>query len=285
MISWPSSLVQELARRRCVLFLGAGVSSSAQDEQGHRPLDWSGFMKAACELVSNPAKKGTILEMIERERHLLALQAISSEANNADYIDFLESHFNNPNFQPSELHKLIYQLDSKVVVTTNFDKIYERYCLGTSTEGFKVIPYHSDDIGDSLRSDTRLIIKAHGTIDEASKMVFTKSEYHNAKKTYGQFYSLLKAIFLTHTCVFIGCSMDDPDMLLVLEDVRITATSQRPHYALLREGTSNEFAIRDWQKAYNIETLNYGPTHEDLISDLGTLVSDVTSYRRTNPQS
>jgi hypothetical protein len=116
-------------------------------------------------------------------------------------------------------------------------------------------------------------------------MVFTKSEYHAAKRRYGQFYSILRAIFLTHTCIFIGCSLDDPDVLLVLEEVRITASSNRPHYSLALRGGNSEYAIRDWHSAYNIRTLEYEPDHGALIGELQSLAEQVEALRATNQQS
>jgi hypothetical protein len=285
MIDWPQALVREIARRRCVFFLGAGVSASASDGSGGHPKNWQEFLESACQLVRQPDTQQSIRDLIKAGRYLLALQAISDESDRGDYHSFLESNFNNQRFQPGALHETILQLDSRIVITTNFDKIYERYCLGTSQDGYKIIPYYSDDIGDALRSDTRLIIKAHGTIDEISKMVFTKSEYHGAKRDYPQFYNILRAIFLTHTCVFIGCSLDDPDVLLVLEEVRITASSQKPHYATVLAKQNNRYALKDWQLAYNIRALEYGPKHDDLVDDLRTLAEQVDALRATNQES
>lgn len=37
MISWPRSLIREVAARRCVFFLGAGVSASSIDDHGVHP--------------------------------------------------------------------------------------------------------------------------------------------------------------------------------------------------------------------------------------------------------
>ena len=284
MIVWPDALVREIARRRCVLFLGAGVSASAMDQEGRCPQGWQQLLMAACALVRDGSARSQIEEMIRDKRYLLCLQAIAQETDRSDYHDFLTTHFNDPGFQPGALHKIIQDLDSRLVITTNFDKIYERLCLSSSQEGYKVVNYYTDSLGDELRSDTRLIIKAHGTIDDIQRMVFTKSEYHAAKRHYPQFYTLLKSIFLTNTCVFIGCSLDDPDVLLVLEDVRITATSQRPHYALVLEGAHSSYAIQDWQEAFNIRALQYSPTHEDLIVALQDLQNRVDEHRRLNSQ-
>ncbi|MES2818675.1 MAG: SIR2 family protein [Pseudomonadota bacterium] len=278
MITWPNMLVTEVARRRCILFLGAGVASSAKTEEGTRPLTWKEFLTAAANLAPM-VHRPEIESLISDKKLLLALQAIRDQADAGDYQALLDKCFNNAAFIPSDLHRTIFSLDSRLVITTNFDKIYEKHCLTASTEGFKVIPYYSSSLGDEIRSDTRLIIKAHGSIDDISKMVFTKAEYHTAKELYSSFYSILKALLLTNTCIFIGCGMDDPDVLLLLEEVRITANPKRPHYALLREGSHSGFVKSDLASSYNIKVLEYGPEHSDLISDLEALLELVEGKR------
>jgi hypothetical protein len=279
MIAWPKSLVTEVARRRCILFLGAGVAASASNAAGKRPKEWKAFLLAAVALVHDAAKRTDITQLITDNRLLLALQAIRAEADPGDYQGLLNTCFNDATFEPSKLHKVIFELDSRLVITTNFDKIYEKHCLTASTEGFKVIPYNSDSLGDEIRSDTRLIIKAHGSIDEIARMVFTKAEYHAAKEKFSSFYAILKALLLTNTCVFIGCGMDDPDVLLLLEEVRITANPNRPHYALLRAGSHSAYVRSDLSSAYNVRTLEYGPDHADLITDLEALQAEIDAIR------
>lgn len=277
---WPDALVGEVARRRCVLFLGAGVSASATDAEGCHPKTWSEFLRDAAALVADKTKVKAISGLIDDRRYLLALEAIAAESDTADYQYFLTREFNNPGFNASDLHKTILEIDSRIVITTNFDKIYERLCLSHGNEGYKVLPYYSNSLGDEIRSDTRIIIKAHGTIDDVQKMVFTKAEYHAAKRAHGGFYEMLRAIFLTHTVIFIGCSLDDPDLLLTLEDVRITASGTKPHYVLVREGKSTSWEYRDWHASYNIRALEYGPDHTDLtlaLQDLRTRVADIRS--------
>lgn len=282
MINWPRTLVTEVARRRCVLFLGAGVAASAKNTLGVSPMGWKDLLLSATDLVPDALAKIEIKSLIDQNKLLLALQAISDEADRGDYQAFLDDCFNSGTFDPSELHEIIFNLDSRLVITTNFDKIYEKHCLTVSTEGFKVIPYYSDSLADEIRSDTRLIIKAHGSIDDVSKMVFTKAEYHEAKKSYSSFYSILKALLLTNTCIFIGCSMDDPDVLLLLEEIRMTTNPNRPHYALLRENSHSSFDKKDLLSTYNVKALEYGPGHSELIPALNELHAKVELIRSTS---
>jgi hypothetical protein len=278
-ITWPDTLVSEVARRRCAFFLGAGVSAAAVGLHGERPKDWKGFLTDACSLVSPQAKRSVINKLIKDRRYLLALQAIKTSVDGGDYHEFLNKNFNVPAYQPSKLHEIIYNLDSRIVITTNFDKIYEKYCLGISNEGFKVISYDMQSLGDELRSDTRVIIKAHGLIDNIQNMVFTRAEYHSMKQKHPSFYELLKAIFLLNTVIFIGCSLEDPDVVLLLEEVKITASGHRPHYILIRRGAHHEFSVRDWQQTYNVRALQYDVSHDNLIKDLETLRQKVEAVR------
>ena len=117
--------MQEIAARRCILFLGAGVSSSCRSNDGRRPKGWSEFISEASQLISDEEKKTIVQHLIKEGKNLLALQAIYSEVDNADYHNFLDENFNTKVFKPSKLHELILDLDSRFVITTNFDKIYE----------------------------------------------------------------------------------------------------------------------------------------------------------------
>lgn len=279
MISWPGSLVREVAQRRCILFLGSGVSATAKTTAGVSPPTWFEFLNQASKLVADASERNEIVSLINSGDSLLALQAICDVANPADYQDLLNAVFHSPRYQPSRLHEAVHRLDSRIVVTTNFDRIYEAYCMQPEKEGYKVIVYDSTSLADEIRGDKRLIIKAHGSIDNISKMIFTRAEYHAAKSQHAKFYDILKALFLTHTCIFIGCGLADPDIMLLMEDVKILGTQQRPHYALVLKGKNSKFKIEEWRQTYNVVALEYEPDHDALTTDLLQLSDMVEAHR------
>src|SRR6266581_4929491 len=83
---------------------------------------------------------------------LLALQMIRDNSDVADYRTAKRA---------APVH---FDLDARIVITTNFDKIYEKYCFQFADGEafpFKVLPYTATSLADELRSDTRIIIKAH----------------------------------------------------------------------------------------------------------------------------
>lgn len=45
MIDWPDKLIDSIARRRSVLFLGAGISANTQNRYGKHPATWEAFLK------------------------------------------------------------------------------------------------------------------------------------------------------------------------------------------------------------------------------------------------
>lgn len=280
MVKFPDSLINEFARRRCVLFLGAGVSATAEAEDGTHPPVWSEFIRGALDLVSSPKLRKEVKRYLSLQNNNLALQTIFNASNRADYIAYVEKNFNNPKFKFSRAHSLIEEMGSKIVITTNFDSIYDNYCRNISEQGFKIITYDNESLSDTIRSDASIIIKAHGTIDNTRKMIFSKSDYHNAKSTYWKFYKILKALFMTNTILFLGCGMTDPDLLEILEDVKITATPEKPHYLLTNSGQSYSIQ-KDLLESYNVEAIAYGESHTLFIQALAEFKEQLFTKRET----
>jgi hypothetical protein len=71
MIIWPKSLVREIAARRCVFFLGAGVSASATDKDGNRPRTWAEFLEEACRLIVVESKKRIVKKLVKEKNTFL----------------------------------------------------------------------------------------------------------------------------------------------------------------------------------------------------------------------
>ena len=52
MIEWPDNLIEDIARRKCVLVLGSGVSKNSTNSKGIRPKDWNEFLTSASETIN-----------------------------------------------------------------------------------------------------------------------------------------------------------------------------------------------------------------------------------------
>jgi len=275
LINWPEHLITELAERRCIIFIGSGVSATAENIAGRKPKTWGTFLEDSLTLVQEGNDKEFIKGLIREKNYLLALQCIYDHSDNNEYINFLRNEFSTPNYQPSSIHTDIAAIDAKVVITTNFDKIYEKACYG---DGHSIINYTENNLIENLRSNQRLIIKAHGNINDIGNMIFTKRQYFEAKRQYSEFYNILSALFITNTILFIGCGLNDPDINLILENVYKTTGSTLSHYVVSLDDVDANI-IKDWKESYNINTLKYGPDYPDLGPNIEALKDAVLSYR------
>jgi hypothetical protein len=148
----------------------------------------------------------------------------------------VHDQFVEPRFTASEIHKNIFKLDARLVLTQNVDKIYDSFASAESSGTVYVKDYSQADIGLVVRGDRRCIFKAHGTVDTPDGMVFTRAEYTKARFEYSRFYSLLDALAITHTFLFIGCGLSDPDVRIMLERHAASFPAARPHYMVSPKG-------------------------------------------------
>lgn len=257
-VEWPAALVTELAERRCIIFMGAGASMGSVADDGTRhPPDWGAFLKQAATLIPTEPDRKQALALINKYQFLDAAEIIIDNSNPADFTDYLRNTFIRPRFAPSELHKVILDIDPKIVITTNYDEIYDHYCIsGHAESGYNICRYYDRFAVENIRSRIRLVLKAHGCVSDPTKIVLSRSSYYKAKRDHPGFYDLLDALFLTHTLLFIGASLTDPDIQLVLENVNISVPSEHPHYALV-EKTRHESIKAAIKKTHNVELIEY----------------------------
>lgn len=280
-INWPSSLVQELASKRSIIFIGAGLSAGCTSIRvpDKRPPDWKQLLiQAAGRLKAHEADY--INQLIGNEKLLDAAEIIFHNANQGDKRNFFVEAFATPDFEPSKCHEAIQGINPKIVITTNYDQIYEKQCDALlAGRGYSVRKFSDTDLLDCVRSKDNLIIKAHGCISTPGNLIITRSDYYNIKKINAAFYSILDSLLTVNTVLFIGCSMTDPDIQLILENTSISVPSTHTHYAVMPAGT--HAALRAaMENAYNIKILEYqndDHSHSKLLEglcDLKTLVEE-----------
>jgi hypothetical protein len=228
--------------------------------------------------------KTLVDDLINKEKYLDAAEVMFGSISPADFTGFIRSEFVNPRFNPSNIHKAVLKIDPKIIITTNYDDIYDKYCReGEAIDGYNVCRYYESHLVSDLRSPVRQIIKAHGCVSDPSKIVLTRSQYFKEKLNFSNFYRVLDSLFLTNTLFFIGYSLSDPDIQLVLENVNISAESAHPHYALLPNNTHSAIK-KSASKAFNIEFIEYESGNykqvDEMINDLTGLVLE---SRERNP--
>jgi hypothetical protein len=284
-MNWPKALITELVSRRCIIFIGSGASAGCISIDGaKRPPTWNRFLSSLIDMMHDKDDMPSIDDFLKKEKYLEAAEIIKKNTSPADFSAFIREELVTPRYKPSEIHKAILRIDPKIVITTNYDDIYDAFCrTGAAQEGYNVSKYYDSHIISDLRSPVRLIIKAHGCISDSSQIVLTKSEYFQVRQKFSNFYKVLDSLFLTHTILFIGYSLTDPDIQLVLENVNITAPSSHPHYFVTESNLHS--AIKDANKrAYNLEFIEFPiGEYDELNTGLIELTEIIEEHRISNP--
>lgn len=266
MINWPKDLIDDIARRRCVIFLGAGVSKNSCNEKGEHPMDWVEFLKYLADLIENQSAAKVVHDCIRSGDLLTACEVARKAIRPVNFNTELLRCFSEKRFKSGEIHSDLVGIDSRVVLTTNVDKLYDM-AASAILHGDVIVKSHYDvDVADVIRRQNRCIIKIHGTIDTPGNTIFTRIDYAKAREKYSSFYSVLEALFMTHTFLFLGASMRDPDIALLLEDYSLRYTGTRPHYVVMPEGSTPPEVLDVMEQSMNFQTISYDSSnnHEQL---------------------
>ena len=288
MIDWGEELIKELAARRCLVLFGAGASASCEATAGAgRPPNWEGLLSKLLErLPPDHTDRPLINRLLESENFLDAAEVILGAISHATYVATMRSIFETPRYAESAIHRAILDIDPKIALTTNFDTVYDHYCRsGDAVDGYNVFKYHDPHLVSDLRTPIRCVIKAHGCVTHPDKMVLTRSQFFSAKQAEPHFFKVLDALFLTHTILFVGYGLTDPDIQLTLENANIAAPSSHRHYFVTESGTHESLKAAA-SKAYNLQFVEFPKgDYCDLEASLTELAERVKLYRLENPGS
>ncbi len=281
MIDWPEELVRDIAARRSVLFLGAGVSRNAKNAQGVHPRDWPGFLKHLTSLVLDAAQQEELAQCMNDADLLTACELTRKYLSASVFKTEMIKEFSGNGYQHAKIHDDLSLVDSRLVMTTNFDKLYENRANQLQANTVLVKNYYDKDVADVFRRQDRVVLKVHGTIDSPDLTIFTRSQYALARRDYSHFYELLRGLFITHTFVFLGASMRDPDMQLLLEDHAYRFEGSRPHYMVMPENSARAGTLRVLEETMNLKALLYDPAnnHQSLADSVAALVPKVEAAR------
>ncbi len=277
MVNWPKPLVREIADRRVLIFVGSGISKAARPETP----TWSALLEELKEQLPKRTEKKFISGLIKSGSLLDAAQAISDGLDQAVVNEFIREKFQIRPMVHNEIYKSILDLDLKTIITTNYDEFLEKNFehFSGGIEAYNISKHTSTDLLDRIRSPGRTIIKIHGCVSEPNKIVLDRTSYFKARqKNYG-FFNILSSMFTVNTVLFIGYSMNDPDMQIILENINIHSESSHGHYCLISK-QSHSSITKAMKSTYNILCLEYPKDgHSNVPDYLKTLSESVRQDR------
>lgn len=279
MIQWENALVTSIARRRAVLVVGSGVSRNSVNENGDRPASWEDFLKKCSRVIYKP---DYVEDLIQRRDYLLACQLIKKKIGPDKFLEMVQEEFQLKGYKPAPIHKHLYNLDCSITISPNFDNIYDDYCRYASGGTFVIKDHTSADIVSYLnKSDVRLLIRNHGSANDPDELIFTAEDYSKARTKYSLFYNVVRSLALTHTFLFIGCGVEDPDLRMLFEDIKFAYGRTPLHYMTTPLGETAPEVLDELGFFMQLRYMKYSPDegHEELTKSLDELVALVEEKR------
>lgn len=282
---WPEHLVERIAAQDFVFVIGAGASAGCVNDQGASPLGWKDLLLSlGKKVVLDPNLQRDVNELIERLDYLNAAELIRFSANGSakgtDLLKEIQKATDGPRnhtYGAGSLQQALLDLSPSIVVTTNYDRIWER----ASANGYALHSYYSMGLGRALRSGDPVLIKMHGGVDEIEKIILSRSDYASVRQQGAHAFDVLRALFMTRTALFVGYGFADPDLQLVLEDVVGTQGGPASHYWLIGDDLPSHMK-EVYPQNYGVQPLFYkAHDYADCENRLKELVGLVQEHQLT----
>ena len=199
-------LMQEIAAGNCVIFAGAGVSTENQNSAPHT-LHAELAVTLGLQSADLPFPDLAEAYCSQPDGRFRMMQQIQSRF---DYIAKFRDLRDNSRKFFSEIATMPYL---NTFVTTNWDKNFEECCAAK--------PFVYDPDMRFWAVPDRRVLKIHGTIDDYSSIVATRSDYDqcSARLKGSLIGAKLKECLSTRTCIFVGYSLRDEDFREIYEFV------------------------------------------------------------------
>jgi len=255
----PDNLVAAYRENRCALLVGAGASVGAG-----LPT-WSDFLLKMIDEAERrrviPIDKVTEYKKLVEDPSKFLMIAGGLKEDLAGYFDdFVESTFVAPEPEPTELHEAIVTAQKlKFVITTNYDLLVE---LAYRKSGQYSVPVCTfKDTGEIQRRLSKrefFILKAHGDAAKSGNgIILTDVDYRELLYRQRAYQSLLSAMFSMFTIVFVGASLTDPEIKLLLGYLadEFAPTTGPNHFALMAEEDITSVEQERWFKDTKVQLL------------------------------
>ncbi|QFR43068.1 SIR2 family protein [Sulfurimonas xiamenensis] len=254
------SIIEANNDNRLAIFVGAGVSKSSDTFSNKMPL-WNNIID---ELKND-------LEGTGEQDYLKLAQLYYLEFGEYLYYDKLKKLFNTT-LEPSNIHKLIFEIRPQCVITTNWDKLLDK-TVADNAFMYDVIVSDKDLVKSTTQ---KKLIKMHGDF-EHHNIVFKEDDYLNYTYDFPLIENFIKSVLSTHTVLFIGYSYGDYNLKQITKWIQSFSKVKPPAYLLSLNHNKSEIKYLE----------NHGITSlvlDDEINDKNKRVENFLTRIKTQYQ-
>lgn len=230
-------LVDAIRFRRIAPFVGAGLSKPC----GY-PM-WGEALRKIAQKLDGLNVQDIELLMAQYDYQQVAQVLHDAAAQQVQH--FIKTEFRQRRAINGPV-RLLPELANGCIVTTNFDTVIEDLFRekGQPLDGYMHGTQAGNNFVQRLLRGERCILKLHGDAGQDNTHVFTQAQYQVAYGGAGgepfafqnQLPKALRQIFISHSLLFLGCSLEQDKTLDLFKSVVDEAAFEIPdHFALLNE--------------------------------------------------
>ena len=238
---------------KLVVFAGAGVSKDSGI-----PL-WS-------ELIEEI--RGYLNEDINEDDPLKIAQILYNEKGEKEYNDIIKNSLYKSKGVYNPLHEILFELNPQHIITTNYDHYFESIIENKGLP-FSVV---SKDIDLPYAEHKSLLIKYHGDF-ENKNIVFKEIDYLEFSKNNTLKEIYVKSLFSNKVILFVGYSVGDVNLKLLIRDIQFILTKHHQRAYLLSHNTNISDSEIKYFENLGINIINYCDESLKLAKDKNKLSS------------
>ena len=281
-------LIDVIRRQRIAPFVGAGVSYQA----GY-PM-WGHSLERLATQIGGDQLLEQIKDDLSNYRYLEVAERLYKK-NTPIFDNFIQTEFrlkaaqenDKPVFPP--IIELLPKLATSCIITTNFDRLIEKkFDQIKANYGYMYGKQDQNGFVSQLLKGEHCLMKLHGDIGQPRSYVFTESQYseaygENAVDFTKQLPRTLRQIYISHSLLFLGCSLEQDRTLDLFNSVKQEGSFEIPdHFALLPYPKPEQEAAKKGRLlSFNIKPIWYKVDGNDhsMLEKLLHLALDVASKK------
>jgi SIR2-like protein len=246
-------LVRKINQGRCFALVGSGPSIEA----GYP--SWPRLAKSAYEALQG---KGKISDEASYQKYLKAnqypelfTQAERDLGGRLELVKLIASLLVPEDGGSHHIYDLLANWPFACYLTTNWDDLIDAR-LRRIPEAYTTLQNSKVDFSAIRHDASHLIVKLHSDLAHPDRAVITSADYAKLFGAEGKYFQdRLRAIFEMFDVLIVGHSLTDPDLRLVLQVAKDTASPQHPVFMIAADLTRAEEL--ELLERFNVVALSY----------------------------
>lgn len=247
------------------------------------------FVGAGVSMLSGLPSWGDVIKSMLKEMSDLKYE--ENKLSSDDYLRIAQIYFNTfgeekykekvkgsfkEDCTPNKIHDLMFALHPNHILTTNYDNLLEQEAVKVG-RNFSVI--NADNAVSSAPSSS-YIVKVHGDFS-SSNFVLKEQDYLDYEQNYKLIDKLVKTIFSTNLVIFVGYSLQDYNIKLILNWVKNVQADSfiKPIFIHIDKPLSElELDYQDKRGLRVLQTTDFGDLPNNYTDKYSKVLEPIIEY-------